>query len=438
MTDRGADAFRRRAYAAPERDDARIRAFHGRRARAHASARPADDRRALARRSSPARRTHMPDYPQEGTLRGGHIPGARSVPWARAANPDGTFKTADELRAIYEGEAGAARRATTWSPTAASASARPTPGSCSPTCSATTACATTTAAGPSGATRCARRSRSDRRAHAPGRPGGRGPAGPDAGRGRALQPASRAPGRGARGTAAAARIARARGRRRRSRRTGRDVPGRGGSGSPRPRRLRCGGPLQPPAAAAARHRRHRPIQAGVGARPDRRHQPPCRCRAARGAAHCRQRPRHPCGLRRRRGRHRQLPDPLSHERRRACCSASPTCTAAFFASRGRCRCSRPPTVPVTAVSIRSPHRRGWFRVVPRAGCWASSRTGWHVTGNRGRQAVDRHRRAPRGTAAAGGCARRHIPDHAPAADPACPACGTREIRGRSITTNSVE
>ena len=50
----------------------------------------------------------MPDYPQEGTLRGGHIPGARSVPWARAANPDGTFRSAAELRAIYEQEQGLA------------------------------------------------------------------------------------------------------------------------------------------------------------------------------------------------------------------------------------------------------------------------------------------------------------------------------------------
>ena len=47
-------------------------------------------------------RMHMPDYPNEGALRGGHIPGAKSIPWARAINPaDGTFKTADELRGIY-------------------------------------------------------------------------------------------------------------------------------------------------------------------------------------------------------------------------------------------------------------------------------------------------------------------------------------------------
>ncbi len=50
--------------------------------------------------------THMPDYPQEGVLRAGHIPTASSVPWRRAANEDGTFKTADDLRAIYEQEIG--------------------------------------------------------------------------------------------------------------------------------------------------------------------------------------------------------------------------------------------------------------------------------------------------------------------------------------------
>jgi thiosulfate/3-mercaptopyruvate sulfurtransferase len=49
---------------------------------------------------------HMPDYPQEGALRGGHIPGAASVPWGQAVAPNGTFKSADELKALYEGRAG--------------------------------------------------------------------------------------------------------------------------------------------------------------------------------------------------------------------------------------------------------------------------------------------------------------------------------------------
>jgi len=49
---------------------------------------------------------HMPDYPQEGALRGGHIPTAKSKPWKQAANDDGTFKPADALRAIYGEELG--------------------------------------------------------------------------------------------------------------------------------------------------------------------------------------------------------------------------------------------------------------------------------------------------------------------------------------------
>ena len=48
----------------------------------------------------------MPDYPQEGALRGGHIPGAHSVPWSRAAAQDATFRTRKELEAIYQDEAG--------------------------------------------------------------------------------------------------------------------------------------------------------------------------------------------------------------------------------------------------------------------------------------------------------------------------------------------
>jgi thiosulfate/3-mercaptopyruvate sulfurtransferase len=48
----------------------------------------------------------MPDYPQEGTLRAGHIPTARSVPWALACGPDGSFKPAADLRALYESQHG--------------------------------------------------------------------------------------------------------------------------------------------------------------------------------------------------------------------------------------------------------------------------------------------------------------------------------------------
>lgn len=46
-------------------------------------------------------RTHMPAYPEEGALRGGHIPTAKNVPWARAAQEDGRFKTHPELVDLY-------------------------------------------------------------------------------------------------------------------------------------------------------------------------------------------------------------------------------------------------------------------------------------------------------------------------------------------------
>ncbi len=45
--------------------------------------------------------THMPEYPQEGVLRGGHIPGAHSVPWKTAVKDDATFKSPTELYEIY-------------------------------------------------------------------------------------------------------------------------------------------------------------------------------------------------------------------------------------------------------------------------------------------------------------------------------------------------
>lgn len=97
-------AFAPTQYVAAPRDDQSIRAFLAE-VRAHQSADlPLIDVRSPQEYTG--EKLHMPDYPQEGTLRGGHIPGARSVPWARAAAADGSFKPADELRAIYEGEAG--------------------------------------------------------------------------------------------------------------------------------------------------------------------------------------------------------------------------------------------------------------------------------------------------------------------------------------------
>ena len=96
--------FAATSYKAAERDDSRIRAFFHE-VRAHAEAgKPLVDVRSPDEFSGA--KTHMPEYPQEGTLRGGHIKGAKSVPWARAANPDGTFKSGAELRAIYEEEQG--------------------------------------------------------------------------------------------------------------------------------------------------------------------------------------------------------------------------------------------------------------------------------------------------------------------------------------------
>ena len=94
-------------YVAPSRDDSRIRAFMQDVRRHMEARRPLIDVRSPDEFSG--KKTHMPEYPQEGVLRGGHIPGAKNVPWARAANADGSFKAADELRAIYEKEIGLAR-----------------------------------------------------------------------------------------------------------------------------------------------------------------------------------------------------------------------------------------------------------------------------------------------------------------------------------------
>lgn len=90
-------------YPVIQRDDAAVRAFLP-------EVREAIGRLPLIDVRSPEEytgaRTHMPDYPEEGALRGGHIPTAHSVPWKRAVNEDGTFKTAEELRGIYQEELG--------------------------------------------------------------------------------------------------------------------------------------------------------------------------------------------------------------------------------------------------------------------------------------------------------------------------------------------
>jgi thiosulfate/3-mercaptopyruvate sulfurtransferase len=87
-------------YAAEERSDKRHRAFREE-VLAHV-----ERRGQLVDVRSPEEfagtRMHMPDYPNEGALRGGHIPGAKSIPWGKAINPDdGTFKTAAELKKLY-------------------------------------------------------------------------------------------------------------------------------------------------------------------------------------------------------------------------------------------------------------------------------------------------------------------------------------------------
>lgn len=93
------------AYASPKRDDSKIRAFRND-VLAHVRAKlPLVDVRSPEEYRG--ERLHMPDYPNEGALRGGHIPGAKSVPWAKAINPaDGTFKTSEELQTLYMREQG--------------------------------------------------------------------------------------------------------------------------------------------------------------------------------------------------------------------------------------------------------------------------------------------------------------------------------------------
>jgi thiosulfate/3-mercaptopyruvate sulfurtransferase len=91
-------------YNASERDDSVIRAFRDSVLEHVAAGGQLVDVRSPGEFSG--EKLHMPGYPQEGAIRGGHIPGAKSVPWSRAANEDGTFKNADDLKAIYFDEQG--------------------------------------------------------------------------------------------------------------------------------------------------------------------------------------------------------------------------------------------------------------------------------------------------------------------------------------------
>ena len=93
----------RSQYPVVPRDDATIRAFKED-VLAHIGTGPLVDVRSPGEFNGEL--THMPDYPQEGALRAGHVPTAANVPWRRAANEDGTFRSLAELQAIYRDEIG--------------------------------------------------------------------------------------------------------------------------------------------------------------------------------------------------------------------------------------------------------------------------------------------------------------------------------------------
>lgn len=87
-------------YPVPERrDDDTIRAFYEEALEQSKAGKPLIDVRSPGEFKGEI--THMPEYPQEGVLRGGHVPAAKSVPWKTAARDDGTFKSVEELRKIY-------------------------------------------------------------------------------------------------------------------------------------------------------------------------------------------------------------------------------------------------------------------------------------------------------------------------------------------------
>lgn len=96
--------FERGSYTAKQRADYKIRAFRDDVLDHLSQDQPLVDVRSPQEFSGEL--LHMPGSPQEGALRGGHIRGARNVPWSRAVDEDGTFKSVEELREIYEVEQG--------------------------------------------------------------------------------------------------------------------------------------------------------------------------------------------------------------------------------------------------------------------------------------------------------------------------------------------
>ena len=93
-------SYAKAAYTASTRDDKTIRAFRDDVMMHLEMKLPLVDVRSPAEYSGEL--LHMADYPQEGAMRGGHIPGAKSIPWAKAVQEDGTFKSADDLRQLYQ------------------------------------------------------------------------------------------------------------------------------------------------------------------------------------------------------------------------------------------------------------------------------------------------------------------------------------------------
>lgn len=101
---RNKPSFPHAEYHAQARADFKIRAFREQVLAHVADGQPLVDVRSPQEYSGEL--LHMPGMPQEGALRGGHIKGAANVPWSRAVAEDGSFKTAGELREIYEVEQG--------------------------------------------------------------------------------------------------------------------------------------------------------------------------------------------------------------------------------------------------------------------------------------------------------------------------------------------